>query len=474
MVAPRFYQGKFRLSILPSAGLGYIAESLKRSGFSAEVLDMNLGYSYNGLRNKIFNFKPDIIGFSVMTFGHRELYGLINKIKHSYPKIKIAAGGPHVSILKERVLKDCEGIDFGIILEGDSSFIGLCKGEDLDKIRGLIYRKNSSIIVNAFEEFILDLDHLSFPKYESFELDKYPTRQIGIVTSRGCPYDCIFCPVISAIGKQFRQRSAQSVVDEIGYWYDRGYRVILILDDNFTLSRKRTEEICDLLSRKDYKYLSLKCPNGIRADRVDYSLLKLMRETGFDMIAFGVEAAVNRVLKNINKGEDIETIERSIRDACNLGFDVDLFFIIGSPGETRADVEASFSLAMRYPVRSAKFYNIIPFPDTKLYKWLAENKYFLRPEEEILNNASHFVNTPCFYTPEMSARDRKEVFRIGQNITKKIRRKFIERKLKGPRIVKSIFSRIYTVPFVEDILINNPVVVRIKEYLKHMALSGSS
>lgn len=468
LVAPRFFQSKFRLSIYPLAGLGYISEALETNGFDVSTFDMNLQYSLKDLDKKISVFKPDMIGFTAMTFGHRQLYALINSLKKSYPAIKIVAGGPHISTLRKKVLEECPGLDYGIILEGDLSIVQLCKGVDLDKIQGFIYRQGRSVIMNEFNDFITELDTVAFPRYRSFEIEKYPSRQIGIVTSRGCPYSCIYCPVISAIGKRFRQRCAQNVVDEVTYWHQKGYREMLFLDDNFTLDRKRVEEICALLTKSKLSGLRLKCPNGIRADKVDYELLKKMKAVGFDMIAFGVEAAEDKILKNIKKGETIATIEESIRNACSLGFDVDLFFLMGSPGETLKDVKSSFSLAMRYPIRNSRFYNIIPFPNTELFEWIKKNNYFLHSYEHILNNASHFINEPCFYTPEMPSQDRRIAFGMAQKVTRRIRRNFIERKIKGPIVFKKTLGFVYTLPLVEDMLINNPVLVKVKERLKNL------
>lgn len=466
LISPGFDKSKFSLSICPLAGLGYIAESLHDSGFAVSVFDMNLRYSHKDLQRKISDFKPDIIGFTVMTFGYKDVYAVINKVKESYPGIKIVAGGPHISTLREKVLRDCPAIDYGIILEGDLSVVELCRGNEPAGIQGLIYRKNDRILVNAYEKFIENLDKISFPKYEMFELDKYPTRQIGIVTSRGCPYSCIYCPVIAAIGKKFRQRSAENIITEIDYWYHKGYREILFLDDNFTLSRERVKQICELISKRNYRGVKFKCPNGVRADRVDYEILKAMRESGFDMIAFGVEASSDKVLKNIKKGESIATIEKSIRDACNLGFDVDLFFLIGSPGETLEDVKTSFSLALRYPVRNAHFYNIIPFPATELYDWLKENKYFTQSPEAIMNNASHFINEPSFYTPEMSVEDRKKAFKMARVVSRNVRRRFIERKTRGPLLFQKAFSWVYTTSLINRMLFSNELFIRLKEKLK--------
>lgn len=466
LISPRFYKGRYRLAIHPVVGLGYIAEALSRAGCMVKVLDMNLQYDFRDLERILLDFKPDLIGFTVMTFGHRELYGMIERVKRLCPGAKIVAGGPHISMLREKVLRDCGAIDYGIVLEGDRSIVDLCHGTAEERIQGLIYRAGERVTMNRFETFIEDLDSIPFPRYEAFELEKYPARQIGIFTSRGCPYDCIYCPVISAIGKRFRMRSARSVADEIDYWHARGYRVIMILDDNFTLQRSRVEEICALIRQKGYKDLKLRCPNGIRADKVDRQLLKTMREAGFDLVAFGVEAASDRVLERIKKGESLKEIEASIKDACDLGFEVELFFLIGSPGETMEDVKRSFDLALRYPVSLAKFYNIIPFPTTELFAWVVKNGLLLRPQEEILNNASHFVNRPSFYTPEMSEAERKAAFRMAQKVAMRIRRRSIERKIGGGVLFRKAVSMLYTVPAVEHLLTNNRFIVKTKERLK--------
>lgn len=466
LVSPRFYKGRHRLSTNPLAGMGYIAQALSNRGFNISVMDMNLKYSERDLEKKIRDFNPDIIGFSLLTFGHRQVYEMINRIKERHKNIKIAVGGPHVSTFLSRILEDCMGIDFGLVMEADRSFLDLCVGRSFEEIPGFIYRDGKTIKENSFGEFIFDLDSLGFPRYEAFELSKYPLRQIGIVTSRGCPYQCIYCPVIAAIGTKFRQRSSLSVIEEIDYWYKNGYKEILVLDDNFTLVRNRLEEICEGLIKKNFRGLSLKCPNGIRADKVDRDLLTLMRRAGFDTIAFGVESASDKVLRSIKKGENIQTIENSVRNACELGFAVDLFFLIGSPKETMEDLRLSFKLARSYPIRNANFYNIIPFPKTELFEWVKDNNYFLYPIDYILNNTSYFINDPAFFTPEMSACERKAAFKQARKVSRAVRRNFIERKIKGPKLIKRIISIVYTNNFIYEQVTNNSFLLGLKDRAK--------
>jgi anaerobic magnesium-protoporphyrin IX monomethyl ester cyclase len=472
LVAPRFNKGKHRLAVHPLTGLGYLVEFLKAAGIMVTVIDMNLGYNDHDLHRKIFEFRPDLIGFMVMTFDHRNVYKTIETIKQKFPQVNVIAGGPHVSIMRRKVLEDCQAIDYAVFLEGEEALSLLCKGAGLEDIPGLIYHKGAGICINPGADFIVDLDKIPFPMFKEFELQKYPVKQIGIISSRGCPYDCIYCPVESSIGKKFRHKSAAAVVKEIEYWYNEGYRQILLLDDNFTLVRRRVEDICDTLISKHLQGLRLKCPNGVRADKVDYALLVKMKEAGFDMVAFGVEAGVDRVLENIKKGEVIKQIERSISDACHLGFDVDLFFLLGSPGETPEDVNASFSLALRYPVRNANFYNIVPFPTTELYNWLKNNGYFLYALEHILNNSSHFVNEPCFYTPEMSRDERRKAFRRAQAVSRKVKKLYFQRKLTGPLFFRKVLSWLYTFPAAERLINNNAPLMKLKEGISGVLLNN--
>jgi len=470
LVCPKFYTGRNRLTHTPLVGLGYIAEALKNAGLSVSVFNMNLNYKPNELSRRINYFKPDLIGFTAMTLGYKKFYQLVEQTKLLYPEIKIVLGGAHISAVKEQALAECAGIDYGLILEADRSIVQLCQGEDLAKIPGLLFRKEGLISINKFQDFITDLDALPFPKYEGFDLDKYPLKQIAILTSRGCPYECIYCSTNATIGRKFRARSPESIIAEIIYWHQRGYREILIIDDNFTLIYQRAEKVCALLEDAKLDGLHLKITSGIRGDRVDRGLLSAMRKVGVDYIAFGVESASDKVLKNIKKGEDIATIEKSIRQACELGFAVDLFFLVGSPGESLSDLKESFALARRYPVRRAVFYNLLPLPATELLEWINQKGYLARPIEEVLNNTSYYKNQPAFYTPEMPLALRKKAFRMAQAVSLAVRRNYIESNIKGPVFLKKIFSRVYALPQVEDMVNNNRLVLFLKEKIKEAFL----
>jgi anaerobic magnesium-protoporphyrin IX monomethyl ester cyclase len=471
LVGLQYPTGYNRLPNQPPAGLGYIAEQLE-SRVEYDVMDMSLGYSSDDLLRRIRQFRPDIVGVSMMTFGYRRAYDLFARIRREHPALPIAVGGAHISTFRAKALADCPAIDYGFVMEGEISFRELCVGAELDTIQGILYRR-ADRIEETPAGVIEHLDDLQFPRYERFELSRYVVKRMNIVTSRGCPYRCTYCPVESAIGRRFRPRSPASIVAEIGYWYGRGYRDFGIADDNFTLVPERVDALCALLEERRMD-ITLECSNGLRADSVDGRLLGRMREVGFRTVAFGVEAGNNRMLRVLKKQESIETIEHAISIACDLGFTVILFFIVGSPTETWDDVQESIALARKYPVADARFYNIIPFPNTELFEWVKTHHCFLRDPEEYLNDASLFENSPCFETPELSGTRRRELLALTADVTREIRRNALTRRLKRFGPAGSLAASVFLSRWFRSLYLGNRHVRAAGERLKSFLGEGGA
>lgn len=262
-------------------------------------------------------------------------------------------------------------------------------------------------------------------------------------------------------------RSARRVVEELAYWFEKGYRDILILDDNFTMNEERALEICAELEKKNLKGLCLRLANGVRADRINERLLTRMWDVGFRYISFGVEGGNNRVLNAIGKGETIEQIREAISLATRIGFEVTLFFLVGSPQERRKDIEDSVNLAEEFPVFDAKFYNLIPFPRTKLYNWVSEKGFFIEEPEKYLNNASHWDLTPVFATPWFTAPQRRDALVYTQKIRHKIKRRAIERRLKYIAPLNRIAGWVFSLDIVQNILQTNRLIRRLLQDLFH-------
>lgn len=429
--------------VRPPAGLGYLAQALRESSVECWGEDMRVRGSPAALRKRIHTLQPDLIGLSLVSFEYKRSYELIHGIKEAFPHIPIIVGGPHVSVLGKAVLEECPDIDLGIQHEGERPLEQLCQGEaPYEEIPGLLYRKNGRILSGPPAVAVTNLDEVSFPRFREYDLSRY-AGEINIVTSRGCPYRCIFCPN-SLTEKKFRARSAPDVVDELEYWYSRGIRQFNINDDNFTLIKERVYEICNEIERRGLKRLFIRCANGIRADRVDRALLARMKEVGFKEVAFGADGGNNRVLRDIvHKGETVEDIERALQDACELGLKIKLFIIVGHPGETMSDVEDSIALAQRYPIVWLHLNNPIPYPGTRLFEIVRDNGYFVIPPEEYLNCANETGDTPVFETPELPLDVRKGIMVRCRRIERDVKRRAVERMFGNLPIIRSVAGRFF-------------------------------
>ena len=463
-------------AVSPPIGIAYLVEALKKHGCECKTIDTALGVGMEEVYAAIDEFAPDIIGISMLTYKYRETYRMIESIKQRYPDKKVIAGGAHISTIREKALESCAAIDAGFVRESEESIVEFCRGTEPSDISGVIYRDNDEVKYTGDRDYVNDLDKLHWPRSYGISLDDYPSKEILILSSRGCPYSCIFCPVSLAIGKKLRVRSADDIADEVEYWYKLGYKRFAMLDDNFTFYADRTIEICDKFEKRGLNDITLRCGNGIRADRVNKDVLRRMREAGFTYVSYGVESGSDEVLQTLKKGETIEEIEEAVRLSVELGFDVTLFFVIGAPGERPEDVEKSIDVSLKYPVMDVRFYNLIPYPGTELYKWVEENNYFVKDPDEYLNDTSGISDQPVFETPELPRKTRVDLFKRLNRVTKEVRKKAIRRKLKklGPHgtLLYHLFGPLYVSDRFQSMIRQNKLVRSVVDRV-YMKTSGA-
>lgn len=461
------YQGSYYGALHPPVGIGYIAESLAAHNIEYAVIDMSFKYNMKSIISKINQFHPDLLGFSMMSFMYNQSYRLIKRIRQTFPDIPVIVGGAHTSTFREKVLDSVPEVDFATTIEGEETIVELCTGKPIPDIKGLLFRSNDgNVIYNGDRRFIQDLDSLPFPKYENFELKKYVFDDIDICSSRGCPHRCIFCSVKAVSGRKLRVRSAQSVVDEIQFWYGRGYRKINFIDDNFTFYYDRVYEICDEIEKRGLTDLRITNANGIRADRSDRKLLKRMKEVGFYYIGFGVECGNDKILRNIKKGETINQIRGAIGDAVDLGYDVVLNFLVGSPGETMKDIEDSVRLATQFPVLDARFNNLTPTPKSELFDWIGENGFFVRKPEDYLNDVTSWSYEPVFYTPEMSVSEKKQALAYTRSVRRDVLKKAFVRKMKHMKMLSRLLAPLAVSDFSMNLLMQSRGLLRLAEAIR--------
>ena len=436
------------------AGIGYIAQALQDNSIEYDYVDMRLGSDLKYLRNKLSSFKPDLVGVSMITLEYKNTYQMISNTKQLLPNSKIVVGGHHVTILKEKVLEGCHDIDFGVVADGEKTILELCGDSILYKdIKGLIFRTNDGIVFTGDRPPVENLDEYAFPRYEKFDMKKY-SRQIPIHSSRGCVFQCTFCPN-KLLGRKYRKKSVNYFVEEMEYWYKKGYRQFAIDDDNFTLNKKRVYEICDEIEKRGLKNLFIRCSNGIRADKVDRPLLARMKEIGVREVGFGVDGGNNKVLGYLKKGETIERIEEAIKNACDLGLDVKLFIIVGTPHEQREDIEDSIRLARKFPVARVNFNNAIPYPGTEMFDYINEHNLFLILPEEYLNNISEEKTIPVFDTPELRKEERINILKLCHQVEKEVMKNTFVRMFRRFPLIGIFAKYLFDVDLFERLFFKN-------------------
>ena len=381
-------------------GIGALAGYLHSKGKKAEVIDEEIEpVSLETLRLISRRLdRPYIFGISCLTAGIArgiEIAKMIKSTKEFYDA-KIIFGGIHPTVLPDEVLESACA-DIVVRNEGEKTLEILYErikdGKEYLNVKGISFKSDGQIVHNDCSE-LMDLDSLpSFP-YDLFY--KYSARYaLGFITSsRGCPYDCIFCSQRSISGKYYRFRSPESVVDEIDYLYKvRGQNYITFQDDNFLPNKERATRLCELIINKFNSKIMFDCQ--ARADNVDDEVLAIMKKAGFRLIHVGIECANDRLLKLVQKRESLSQIMRGIRSIKGHGIRVSGTFILGLPTETAGDRRAAYELAKELDLDYVRFNNATPYPGTKLYEMAQRNGQFNPGTNwENLNACGSLVESP--------------------------------------------------------------------------------
>lgn len=248
----------------------------------------------------------------------------------------------------------------------------------LDRIKGLVWRNGSEVVINPPRPYIANLDDLPLPRHDLLPLNAYRAPLVGgpyafSVPSRGCPAGCRFCIKHVSYGASVRFRTPENVVDEIELLVNLGVRKIHMYTDLFTVNREHVMGICDgILQRK----LPVRWTCNSRVDFVDLELLQQMRRAGCWMISWGIESGEPEMLKRMNKGITLEKVEKALGWAKEAGIMNWGYFIIGLPGETEASIRKSIDFAKRLPLDLILFHIAAPHPGTPFFFEVVENGWF--------------------------------------------------------------------------------------------------
>ena len=417
----------------PHIGVAYIMAVLKQAKIACEVLDMNLGYSSNQVLEYVKSNNPDFIGITIFSAGYRTAYSLAPFLRSHYEG-KIVIGGPHVSVVTKQAVEATQA-DFAVVGEGEYALLELVQNLEFEKIKGLVWRQGSRIIVNERRPYLQDLDSLPLPAFEDFELEKYfcfIDRRLPLTTSRGCPYQCTYCSTRLSMGRRFRARSPENVISEIQHWREKGWSIFDINDDVFTLNKRRAAKICELILERKLN-IQLNLYVGIRVDNVDEHLLKLLKAAGCRFISYGCEAGNERILKDIKKGIKIKDVINAVDMTKKIGINCKVNFIIGHPTERYEDALDTIRLAKNLRPNFVGFNNLIPYPGTEAYSSIESNPHarFLYSPEVYLNELTHKKLMPVFETDEFPVKERTKALIKGFHLEERTLACFRFGKCKG-------------------------------------------
>jgi len=376
LIFPPYTRGA--TSVFPPLGIGYIASYVLSKNPKAQIriLDFTVReFSIEELKFELKKYCPEIVGISVLTINFPFSTLIAKLVKQHDPKVIVVIGGVHATMLPEECLAYCDIVVRG---EGEETFWQIVQERPLDSIDGISFRKNGGIVNRNARAYIRDLDALPLPAHHLFEMNKYECFPgWGIMASRGCPYQCIFCSSPIMWGRQLRLRSAKSIVDEIEYLHHTfGIIRITFFDDTINIPQRRAIEICnEIIKRELHREMSFVCQMRANRQFISLELFKRMKEANFVQVEFGIESGSQKVLNSIRKSLIVDEAKYAIRLAKIAGIPiVKGFFMIGNWDEAITDALATWYFILRTPVYPV-FSICTPFPGTRLFEMLQVEGY---------------------------------------------------------------------------------------------------
>lgn len=299
--------------------IGYLRE--KVSGVELHYLDAHLDLcDHMDMLEKI---RPDIYGLSVSVMREKDAFRSIRAVKEKFPQLPIVCGGPYPTIMYEDILKSLP-VDVCVIGEGEATMaevIEVFKGSKrLEEVAGIAFMKNNQINVTPRRSLIPDLDSIPFPAWDLIDFKKYngsfqymAQPNTVIITSRGCPFNCVFCAnAVWKLSKPWlRLRSPENICQEISLLHRMGIREISIRSDEFNPVLSWAVDFCREIRKLGLKDLFFQ--GNIRADKMTDELAAEMKKCNFWMVQLGIESGNQRTLDGIGKKITIEQIVQTSR-----------------------------------------------------------------------------------------------------------------------------------------------------------------
>jgi len=363
--------------------LAYASSVLQKEGHNVTLKDCIAdGIGHNDFLKFVEKGNYDLAVFETSTPSIYNDLALTEAVKGF--GVKTVLTGPHVTALPKQSLKSF--VDYIIIGEYEYSLRDLVnaleKGKPVDKIGGLCFRKGKKVVLNARAPLIEPLEDLPYPDRKQLPMKKYidpfckHTPNAQMMTSRGCPYRCIFCvePWVYYGVSNYRMREPEKVVDEMEYLINEfGAREIYFDDSSFSVNQERVKKICDEIMKRNLK-IAWSCMADAKLEK---ETLKDMKKSGCVAVKFGVESADPQILKNINKHINLEDVKSVVKLCKEVGIETHATYMFGLPGETHETIKKTMDFAFKLNTDTAQFSIATPYPGTKFYEMAKKNNWLV-------------------------------------------------------------------------------------------------
>jgi anaerobic magnesium-protoporphyrin IX monomethyl ester cyclase len=429
--------------VYPPIGIAYVAAVLEKQ-HEVSIIDAptegwknleqihetnyRMGLANEEIADRVKRWSPDIVEVNIPFSGwSKAAFEVASVVKSVDRDIITVLDGLHPSARPVDCLSNPD-IDFVVRGEPEYTMLELVGAleqgitEDLKKIEGIGFVKNGKTVITPPRPEIQDLDALPFPARHLLPMDIYfeaikenpirgeiSKRYTIIITSRGCPHRCIFCSNHIVMGKTWRGRSPENVVDELEQIVNTySIRQIDFFDENMTLIKKRVEDICDLIMERGVD-IDWYVPNGVRADTLDEELLRKMSAAGCKEIRVAPESGVQRVVDEIiKKNLNLEDVEKAVVLAKKVGMKIGVFFMLGLIGETKEDIKDTIKFAYKLKKLGADHFQFsiaTPLYGTELYEQAKRGGYL----RENFSDEALAALEPLIETEEFTADDLLEL-----------------------------------------------------------------
>ena len=446
----------------PPLGLMYLASSLKKEGHSVFIIDQP---AFNLKNSDIVEFikkrDPDIVGFSCLCASFENAKSIAKELKQLNPNLKIIFGNYLATFYARKILNTYDWVDICVRGEGEITLVNLLDkletNQDLGEVDGITYRINGTIKENKNRQILTELDKLPFPDRKM--LPAFYKNRIGgvdvtnykfatMVSSRGCPFSCNFCACTAFSNGKWRTRSIDNIINEICLLADEGYREILFIDDNFTLSPKRINEFSKKIRKENLDIVFI---GDGRVNNSSLSLFKSMKYANFEILMFGIESSSQRILNSYNKKITPEMSKIAIKNARAAGFKFLVgSFMIGALDETYNEAIDTLKFISTLDIDFPHIIFTRALPGTQLFNDLIQKKII--NEDDFWETGIDLIDLP------QAKMDREKIFKMikGQFHLSFLRPKYLIRA----------FIRTLTSKYRREIIVNHLNLRDVNTFIK--------